>query len=380
MIKGYKIRIFPTEEQERKMLQHIGCCRFIWNYMLDIQEKTHDNKEKYLSAFDMMNLLTPLKKDGEHDWLYEVSNKSLQRTCRDLHDSFKNFFNKISGHPKFKSKKRDKPSYPINSEDFYFKDYKFLNIEKVGKVKYKTDFRFVIGKGVGKYYNVRVSNKNGKWFVAFGIECENQVHQLTNMPMGIDLGIKDLAVVEYNNKQIVFNNINKSKKMKILKNKLTHVNRSISRKYEQNKQGNKFIKTNNIIKEENKLRMLYAKISNIRHNYIHQTTHKLISLLPNRVVMEDLNVSGMIKNRHLSRAISEQCFYEFIRHMKYKCEWNGIEFVQADRYFPSSKTCSGCGCIKSNLKLSDRTYACNECGLVIDRDYNAAINLSRYVA
>lgn len=154
--------------------------------------------------------------------------------------------------------------------------------------------------------------------------------------------------------------------------------RAVSRKYENNKAGNRFVKTNNIMKEEAKLRKLYARITNIRTNYIHQVTHTLVSKLPARVVMEDLNIRGMMKNWHLSKAIQEQCLGEFLRQVRYKCEWNGIEFIQADRFYPSSKTCSCCGEIKSDLKLSDRTYVCKSCGLVIDRDYNAAINLSRY--
>lgn len=380
IIKSYKIRIFPTKEQEQKLWQHIGACRFIWNYMLEYQEKSHKNGEKYLTAFNLTSLLKPLKNDGEHEWLYDVSNKSLQRTCQDLSDAYIRFFKKIAKHPKFKSKKKSKISYPANTEKFYFKDNRMLNIEKIGKVKYKTDFSFPYGTKAQKYLNVRVSYKNGMWFVAFGIKCESQAHNLKEINMGIDLGIKDLATVEFDGKQIVFHNINKSKQMKSLQKKLVHIQRNISRKYEQNKQGSKLVKTINIIKEENKLRKIHARITNIRHNYIHQVTHQLILMLPKCVVMEDLNISSMIKNRHLSKAIGEQCFYEFIRKMKYKCEWNGIEFVQANRFYPSSKTCSGCGCIKSDLKLSDRTYICNECGLVIDRDYNAAVNLSRYVS
>ena len=138
------------------------------------------------------------------------------------------------------------------------------------------------------------------------------------------------------------------------------------------------MKTNNIMKEEDKLRKLYAHVSNIRMNYIHQTTHFLVSKLPRRVIMEDLDIVDMMKNKHLSKAIKEQCFHEFIRQMRYKCEWRGIEFVQANRFYPSSKTCSCCGNIKRDLKLKDRVYKCDVCGLVIDRDYNAAINLSRY--
>ena len=137
-------------------------------------------------------------------------------------------------------------------------------------------------------------------------------------------------------------------------------------------------KTNNIERCETKLRKLYERLSNIRTNYIHQSTSKLIKLLPRRVVMEDLNISGMMKNKHLSKAIQEQCLHEWIRQMRYKCEWSGIEFVQADRFYPSSKTCSNCGCVKRNLKLKDRTFVCDECGFTIDRDYQAALNLMRY--
>lgn len=380
VFKSYKIRIFPTREQEQKMWNHIGACRFIWNYMFEYQEQLHKRNEKHLSAFGMIQLLKPLKNDGEHDWLYDVSNTSLQRICHDLADAYIRFFNEVANHPKFKSKKKSKPSYPASFENFYFKDENVLNIEKIGKVKYKTDLQFPFGWDKKRYSNVRISYKDKKWYVSFSMPFESQERQLTDSSMGIDLGIKDLATVEFNGEQITFHNINKSKQIKDLKRKLVHIQRSISRKYEQNKQGNKFVKTNNIIKEEDKLRKIYARITNIRHNYIHQTTYKLVSLLPARIIMEDLNISGMIKNKHLSRAIGEQCFFEFIRQMKYKSEWNGIKFVQANRFYPSSKTCSGCGCIKSDLKLSDRIYICNECGLVIDRDYNAAVNLSRYVS
>lgn len=380
MIKSCKIRIYPTNEQEQKMWQHIGACRHIWNYMLDYQKRLYENEEKHLSAFGMMKCLTTLKQDGENNWLCNISSFSLQIICRDLDDAYIRFFKKQCGFPKYKTRKRSKSSFPVRTDRFYLKDSKFLNIEKIGKVRYRTDFDLPIGRTAAKFSNVRVSNVNGKWMVSFGLECENQAPELTDISMGIDLGVKDLATVEFNGEQIVFHNINKSKRMRTLQKQLKHTQRSISRKYEQNRQGNRYVKTNNIIREENKLRKIHARIANIRHNYIHQTTHTLISKLPCRVVMEDLNVAGMMKNRHLSRAIGEQCFAEFIRQMKYKCEWNGIEFVQADRFYPSSKTCSCCGLVKSNLKLSDRIYVCESCGLVIDRDYNAAINLSRYIA
>ena len=377
MIKSYKVRLYPTKAQERLMWQHVGSCRYIWNYMLDLQQKLHEAGEKHLSAFDMINLLAPLKTDAEHLWLKDVSNSSLCHICRDLDKAYKSFFKETSGFPKFKSRKRSKVAFPIR-ETLYFKDG-VAKIEKLGKVKCKTDFELPLGRGY-KYSNPRVSYVNGKWLLSFGMECENQAPTLTDKSMGIDLGVKDLAVVEFGGEPMVFHNINKSKRMKQLKRTQKHLQRDISRKYNANRVGNHYVKTKNIERQEAKLRKLYARITNIRTNYIHQTTHKLVSLLPARVVMENLNVIGMMKNRHLSKAVQEQCFYKFIRQMQYKCEWNGIEFVRVDRYYPSSKTCSCCGNIKRNLKLSDRVYNCDECGLVIDRDYNAAINLSRYVA
>ena len=378
MIKSYKIRIYPTKEQEALMWKHIGSCRYIYNYMLAKQEELYKAGEKHLSAFSMINLLKPLKNDGEHEWLYDVSNTSLQIVCQDLQKSYDGFFKKRTGFPKFKSRKRSKPNFPIR-DSVYFKDGRFVVIEKVGKVKFKTDFDLPIGRG-RKFSNPRISSVNDKWILSFGMESENQAPVLTDKSMGIDLGVKDLAVAEFDGEPKVFHNINKSKRMRTLKRKLTHTQRAISRKYERNRKGNAYVKTRNIEKAEDKLRRIHARIANIRSNYIHQTTHSLVSLLPKRVVMEDLNVVGMMKNRHLSKAISEQCFNEFIRQMKYKCEWSGIEFIQVGRFYPSSKRCSCCGEIKTNLKLSDRIYKCESCGAVIDRDYNAAINLSRYVA
>lgn len=344
--------------------------------MLELQEKRYKNDEKHLSRFDLIKCLTPLKQEQERIWLKEVANTSLQIVCTDLSKSYDTFFKKQSGSPKFKSRKHSKLNFPTRYDTLWFNENQ-VNIEKVGKVAYKTDREIPLGRG-NKFTNPRVSYQNDKWLLTFGIECENQTPKLTDKPMGIDLGIKETMTVAYGDECIVFHNINKNRKVRLMKKQMKHLQRSISRKYEANRQGNKYIKTRNIERAEGKLRKMYARLANIRNNYIHQCTHKLVSLLPCRVVMEDLNVQGMMKNRHLSKAIQEQCFYEIIRQMKYKCEWNGIPFYQVDRFYPSSKTCSCCGCIKSDLKLSDRTYICSECGTVIDRDLNAAINLQRY--
>lgn len=374
-IRAFTVRLYPTKEQEISFIRHIGCSRFIYNYMLELQNKNYKDDNKFISRFDMMKLLTPLKKQENYSWLNEVSNKTLQISCTDLSYAFKRFFNKISRYPKFRSKKLTKEAFPISSEQLYFENNTVLNVQKVGKVKYKCDKQFIYGKNKCKYTNPRISNRNGKWILTFGMECENQTPTLSNDSMGIDLGIKELAVVAFGNQKFVFHNINKSKKMRSLEDRIKHVQRSMARKYSLNKKS-----TNNSERDRVKLKGLYAKQTNIRNNNLHQITHKLITMKPKRVVMEDLNVSGMMKNKHLSKAIQEQKFYEFIRQMKYKSEWNSIEFIQADRFYPSSKTCSCCGTIKKDLKLSDRTYRCPVCGLEIDRDYNAAINLMKYSA
>lgn len=381
MIKGYKIRIYPTKEQEQKMWRHIGASRWIYNFMLAEQKRRYENGEKHMTAFDMNYLLTSLKRQPEYMWLREVSSQTLYRSCADLSAAYENFFRKRFGFPSFKRKKTAKPAFPLCSTagEVYVRDAKVVHIPIIGKVKYKTDFVLPHGK-TGKLVDPRISFVRNKWYLSFGMECENQAPTLNDFSMGIDLGVKETMVVAYDDQQMIFHNINKSKKMRLLEAKKRRLQRSISRKYEANKVGNKYVKTNNIAHMEDKLRQVYARQTGIRHNYIHQCTHKLISLLPQQVVMEDLNVKGMMKNHRLSRAIQEQEFYEIYRQMQYKCEWSGIEFVTADRFYPSSKTCSNCGCIHSGLKLRDRTFICPECGFTIDRDYQAALNLMRYTA
>lgn len=377
MIKSFKVRLYPTKEQEQLMWKHVGACRYIYNYMLEKQEELYKAGAKHLSQFDMIKLLTPLKNDGEHDWLNEISCVSLQKICGDLENAYRNFFNKRSGFPKFKSRKRSKTNFPIDPAKLWFDKSGFVHIIKLRSVKFKSDFELPIGSGY-KFIGSRISNINGKWMLLFSLECEKQTFQLNNYNVGIDLGIKDSAIVAYSDKKLVFQNINKSKKIRMYEEQIRHTQRSISRKYEANKQGNKYVKTKNIEKEEEKLRKLYTRISNIRNNYIHQSTRKIISLLPKKIIMEDLNIVGMMRNKHLSKAIQDQCFSEWIRQIKYKSEWVGIEFIQVNRFFPSSKTCHSCGCINHSLKLKDRTFVCPDCGYTEDRDYNAALNLMSY--
>ena len=304
--------------------------------------------------------------------MYEVSSQTISQVFSDLNNAFSNFYKKRARYPKFKSKRKSRQSFYVRYDALKFEDGK-VNLEKIGKVKYKTNYNI---PNLNKYVNPRCSFDGKYWYLSFGFEHDENQVELNDISVGIDLGIKDLATVSHINSPI--KNINKSSKVRKLKKKLKRLQRQVSRKYEENKCGNKFVKTNNIIKLEKQIKLLYRKLSNIRKNHIHQATNKIIKLYPYKVVMEDLNVSGMMKNKHLSKAIAEQCFYEFIRQMKYKCEFNKIEFIQADRFFPSSKKCSCCGEIKQNLKLKDRVYKCDKCGFKLDRDKNASINLSYY--
>lgn len=380
MLKGFKIRIYPTKEQAKLIEMHFDACRFIWNYMLEFQMNNYKNGNKYIKKNDVFKLITDMLKTEEYAWLKYVSHTSLQRECSDLDYAYTRFFGKMSRYPKFKSKKHSFKSYPVRSNRFYFCG-KYISVEKVGKVKYKSDFAFISGRSE-KYNNVRLYANNGKYYISFTMECENQAQPLNDYSMGIDLGVKKLAVVAYYNNKLSFDNINKSHKMRTIEYNIKRMQRSLSRKYLHADKGpnGKILKSNNIIREEAKLKKLQSKRSNIKDNYIHQITHSLVSKLPRKVVMEHLIVSNMIKNRHLSKAIYEQCLNKFFIYMKYKCELNGIEFVRADKFYPSSKMCSCCGNIKRDLKLSDRMYVCPHCGFRIDRDYNAAINLMRYEA
>lgn len=380
MYKGYTIRIYPTKNQEELLKKHIGCCRFIWNHMIEVQKTRYHNDEKYLNHFGMIKLIPLIKK--EYEWLNEVSNHSLQLICKDVNTAYQRFFKKISNYPRFKSKKKSKLSYPVRSESnaFYFKE-NVVQISKVGKVKYKADYKNLNLEEISKFSNVRISNENDKWILTFSIEYENQVQTTEKKGnLGIDLGVGRLAVVSHNGKKLEYKNINKSKRIKQLKQKLKHVQRVISRKYEVGNKLNdkKYQKTNQILKYEKLLKRIYRKISNIRKDQRHKVTRELVNLNPSVVIMEDLNVKGMMKNKHLSRSIAEMGFNDFIRIMKYKCEESGIKFFQVDRFFPSSKTCSQCGCIHKNLKLSDRIFECPSCGFTTDRDFNAAMNLENY--
>ena len=268
-----------------------------------------------------------------------------------------------------KVKKRSKKSFYNDNGKLKVKEGNLVNIEKVGWIK--ANEQLPIGV---KYSNPRISYDNKYWYLSVGIEQEEVKEELTNVSLGIDLGLKNLAICSDGT---VYKNINKTYEVKKIEKRLKRLQRKVSKKYEKNKKGKEYVKTKNIIKLEKQIQQVYRRLSNIRKNHLHQTTTSIVKTKPYRIVIEDLAVSNMMKNKHLSDAIIKQGFYEFRRQLEYKCKFRGIELIVADRFYPSSKTCSQCGKIKKDLKLSDRIYRCS-CGLSIDRDLNASINLSKY--
>ena len=373
MIKSIKIRLSPTKEQEELMFQSVGIARFAYNWGLSKWEEMYKEGLKPSKAKIRKEFNNSIRKNDDFKWLYNVSGQITAQAFADLEDAYKNFFDGLAQRPKFKNKKKSKKSFYVRYDAIKFSNNR-VNIEKIGKVKYSSNYKI---PKLDKYTNPRCHFDGKYWYLTFGFEHgESQASLNEDLSIGIDLGISHLAIVNHLDKPI--KNINKSKEVRRLKKKLKRLQRQVSRKYEMNKKGSKFVKTNNIIKLERQIKLVHRRLNNIRNNHIHQATSKIIKLNPYRVVMEDLNVSGMMKNKHLAEKIAEQKFYEFKRQMKYKCQFNKIEFFEADRWYPSSKACSCCKNIKKDLKLSDRTYICNECGLVIDRDKNASINLGNY--
>ena len=222
--------------------------------------------------------------------------------------------------------------------------------------------------------NPRIKFDGLNWWISVSVNFDTSASLPLNDGIGIDLGVKDLAICSDGN---TYKNIHRTQKVKKLEKQKRRLQRSLSRKYENNKKGGSYCKTINIIKSEKKLLKLNHRLTNIHQNYLHQTTSEIVNRKPSFICIEDLNVKGMMKNKHLSKAVQQQCFGEFRRQIKYKSAWNNIPLIIADRFYPSSKLCSCCGIIKKDLKLSDRIYKC-ECGNVIGRDYQASLNLKRY--
>lgn len=363
--------------------------RWAYNYYLGerlrvYNESKDSDRRSFLSTSDAIKDINILKKKT-HTWLNDVSSYTIQRGVMDAYAAYNNYFQNLQAKPKFKSKKYSKLSFYTRYNRLRAMDGGF-RAERIGFVK-TTEPLPKIPKGV-YYKNPHISYDGKYWYLSVGYEVEPIRCELTGESVGIDLGIKDLAVCSDGT---TYKNINKSHEVKRLEKVLKREQRKLSKKMEShiteyrtigNKRFPVFDKELNICKnyqkQKNKIKLLYRRLTNIRNNHIHQATAEIVKTKPSRVVMETLNVSGMVKNKHLAKAVLEQKFYEFTRQMKYKTEKYGIEFIQVPMFYPSSKTCSQCGAIKKDLRLSDRIYRCDCCGLEIDRDYNASINLAKY--
>ena len=386
MLRAVKIRLLPTPEQDILFRKSVGTARWAYNYFLSENKKLYKaflegkSKVKSVSEGKLRKYINNVLKKTTHKWLGEVSSNVMKNAVQTASKALDDFFDNQKGYPKFKSRHKSKWSFYVNYESLKRLPNGFQG-EKLGYVKTSEP----LPKIKGKYKNPHISFDGKHWYLSIGYEVKPQKIELTDESIGIDLGIKDLAILSTGK---VYKNINKTRRIKQLKKRLHREQRKVSRKIEGNitKRDSRqrpiwkrpLNECKNIERQNKRIRLIYKKLTDIRNNYLHQTTTEIVKTKPSRIVMEDLNVRGMMKNRHLSQAIAEQKFYEFKRQIKYKCEYYGIEFVEVGRFYASSKTCSHCGHIKTDLRLSDRIYQCPECGLVIDRDLNAAINLANY--
>lgn len=371
MLVSRRLRLKPTKEQEVWLNAQAGVARFIYNWSLSYKIEQYKNFGISVGQKEVMREITDMKYTDEFPWLQEYSSETIKQAVKDMLHAYKSFFQRgCRGYPKFKKKGRCKESFYVRYDRLYSYDVKHLVIPSL-KTKMKVFESCVITKGSIK--NPRVSFDGKYWYLSYSYEVEPLSEKLTNEVIGIDLGIKDLAVCSNG---VLYRNINKCFNIQKLEIRKRRLQRKLSRMYEKNKQGDKFIKTNNIRKLEHKLRLIDRKLSNIRKTYIHTVTMQIVKTKPSCIVLEDLNIRGMLKNKYLAKSIQGQLWYFFRQCIKYKSQfYGGIKVMIAKRNYPSSKKCSNCGHIKKFLSLSDRTYICHKCGLKIDRDLNASYNL-----
>ena len=375
LLKSFKTEINPTEEQKVRILKTIGTCRFIYNFYLAHNKELHESGKKFMSSSQSRVWLNNeyLPSHPEYSWIKEAYSKAVTQAVNNGQTAFTRFFNHESSFPNFKKKGRsDVKMYFVknNPKDCCCERHR-IKIPSLGWVRIKekgyiptTKDGYVIKSGY-------VSIKADRYYVSVLVEIHNnKIANNSNEGIGIDLGLKDFAIVS-NGK--TYKNINKSARLKKLEKQLVREQRCLSRKYENLKKGEVTQKTN-IQKQKLRVQKLHHKTDNIRTDYINKIIAEIVKTKPSYITIEDLNVKGMMKNRHLSKVVASQKFYEFRAKLQSKCNENGIELRVVARWYPSSKMCHRCGHIKRDLKLSDRIYRC-ECGYVEDRDFNAALNL-----
>ena len=380
MLKSFKTEINPTIDQIQKINKTIGTCRYVYNFYIAYNKENYASEKKFISGMDFQKWLnnTYLKENPEYLWIKEVSSKSVKKSIMNAENAYKRFFKHQTNFPKYKKKNRTdvKMYFVKNSNTDTICERHRIKIPTLGWVMLKEKGYIPITKQGYIIKSGTVSKKAGRYYVSVLIDIpETEKSELNNFGLGIDLGIKNFAIVSNG---IIKKNVNKTPKLKKLEKKLKREQRSLSRRYEDLKKRKEKMKgeatKQNIQKQVLKVQKLHCKINNIRTDYINKTIAEIVKTKPSYITIEDLNVSGMMKNRHLSKAVVSQKFYEFRTKLKAKCDENGIELRVVDRFYPSSKLCHCCGAIKKDLRLSDRIYRCN-CGYVNDRDFNAALNL-----
>ena len=382
MLKSYKTEINPTVEQKQIIHKTIGVCRYIYNFYLAHNKEIYETEKRFVSGADFSKWLNNeyIPNNKDYRWIKEVSSKSVKQSIMNGEKSFKRFFKGQSHFPKFKKKnKSNVKMYFVKTDSTVIISCERhrIKIPTLGWVKLKEKGYIPTNYNTHIIKSGTVSYKAGKYYVSVLVEeqeCGKPL--LNNFGIGIDLGIKDFAICSNGN---TYKNINKTNQVKKLQKKLKREQRSLSRKYEDYKKLNKnereVATRQNIQKQKLKVQRLHHRLDNMRTDYINKVISELVKTKPMWITIEDLNVKGMMKNRRLSKAIAQQKFFEFRIKLQNKCNKLGVELRVVNRFYPSSKTCHNCGCIKSDLKLSDRIYICPECGYVEDRDLNASLNL-----
>ncbi len=381
------MEINPTDEQKSKIHQTIGVSRFIYNFYIARNKEIYEKEGKFVSGMDFSKWLNNeyIPNNQEMKWIKEVSSKATKQAIMNGDKSFRDFFKKAKGFPRFKKKKNQdvKAYFPKNNKTDWTIERHRVKIPTLGWVRLK-EFGYIPTNSIVK--SGTVSQKADRYYVSILVEETDikisnsnigiKIFNHNNEGIGIDLGIKDFAICSNGNK---FKNINKTSTIKKVEKKLKREQRKLSRKYESLKIRNKKEKGGNVTRQNIqkqivKVQKLHQRLTNIRTDYINKIVSSIIKQKPSYITIEDLNVKGMMKNKHLSKAIASQKFFEFKTKLMSKCKQNDVELRIVDRFYPSSKTCSNCGKVKKDLKLSDRIYKC-DCGLAIDRDLNASINL-----
>ncbi len=375
LLKSFKTEINPTEEQKIKIHKTIGTCRYIYNFYLFHNKELYTLGKKFMSgkSFSVWLNNDYLPNHQEYSWIREVSSKSVKHSIEDACTAFSRFFHHQSGFPRYKKKGRSnvKMYFVRNNPKDCLCERHRIKIPTLGWVRLKEKGYIPTSKDGYIIKSGTISMKAGRYYVSALVEVTDPVRDSCfSDGVGIDLGLKNLAIISNGT---VYRNINKTARIRKLEKQLRREQRKLSRKYENLKKGESTQKAN-IRKQKLKVQKLHQRLENIRTDYINKTISEIVKTKPSHITVEDLNVSGMMKNRHLSKAVASQKFYEFRTKLKTKCEEFGIELRIVSRWYPSSKTCHCCGHIKKDLKLSDRVYRC-ACGYIEDRDFNAALNL-----